>query len=115
QLPISWKNERLSERPVCSCFRLALTAVFAGMVQIKRAREAKRMRAELEHLLTRIPKLQEVIEAMHRCKATHVESVPVIRKKTVWAGLVEVFDITDHPKANAAMRGAFQKERRRAL
>src|SRR5947209_5574889 len=88
----------------------ALSAVFAAMLQIKRARDAKRMRAELEHLLTRVPKLLEAVEVMHQCKAVHVESVPVIEmfgKKTVWEGVVEVFNITGHPKAERCYAWSF--------
>jgi len=50
----------------------------------------------------RIEKLRDAVQVMHRCSATHVQSVPVVEmfgQQTVWEGVVEVFDITDHPKA----------------
>ncbi len=43
-----------------------------------------------------------VVEQLHKCKAEHVESVPItetFRGKTVWHGKVEVFALTGHPKA----------------
>lgn len=39
---------------------------------------------------------------MHKCSAVHVCTVPVHEKfngQTVWEGVVEVFDLTGHPKA----------------
>jgi hypothetical protein len=50
-----------------------------------------------------IEELREAIRHMHGGEATHVESVPVTEKfhgKTVWEGIVEVFDLRDHPQAN---------------
>lgn len=49
-----------------------------------------------------IEKLREVIHHLHGVEARHVESVPikeVYQGKTIWEGVVEVFDITGHPKA----------------
>jgi len=49
--------------------------------------------------------LKEVIYRTHGAKATHRESVPVKETwqgKTVWEGVVEVFDLHDHPEANTA-------------
>jgi hypothetical protein len=46
-----------------------------------------------------------VIYALHGAKATHRQSVPVkevFDGKTVWDGIVEVFDLHGHPKANTA-------------
>jgi hypothetical protein len=46
-----------------------------------------------------------VIYKLHGAKATHVESVPVkevFQGKTVWDGVVEVFDLKDHPKTHRA-------------
>jgi hypothetical protein len=45
----------------------------------------------------RIEKLLDAVQVMHRCKAEHRESVPVIEMfgdKVVWEGVVEVFKIT---------------------
>lgn len=50
----------------------------------------------------RIDKLKDAVQVMHRCTASHVESVPVVEMfgtQTVWEGVVEVFQITGHPKA----------------
>jgi hypothetical protein len=52
--------------------------------------------------LTYIEKLREVIHHLHGVEARHVESVPikeVYQGKTIWEGVVEVFDITGHPTA----------------
>lgn len=50
----------------------------------------------------RIEKLREAVQVMHRCLATHAESVPVremFGSKAAWEGVVEAFTITGHPKA----------------
>lgn len=50
----------------------------------------------------RIANLQSAIETMHKCKARHVESVPVIelfRGKVAWDGVVETFELVGHPMA----------------
>jgi hypothetical protein len=50
-----------------------------------------------------ITELRNVIHRLHGGKASHVESVPVkesFQGQTVWDGVVEVFDLTGHPKAN---------------
>jgi hypothetical protein len=52
--------------------------------------------------LTYIEKLRKVIHHFHGIDAVHLESVPikeVYEGKTVWEGVVEVFDITGHPTA----------------
>ena len=49
--------------------------------------------------------LGNVIYKLHGAKATHVKSVPVkevFKGKTVWDGIVEVFDLTGHPKTHRA-------------
>jgi hypothetical protein len=49
-----------------------------------------------------IERLQMVIQQLHKCTAKHVQSVPVhevFRGQTAWRGVVEVFDLTGHPKA----------------
>jgi hypothetical protein len=46
--------------------------------------------------------LREVIRRLHGVEAKHVESVPVketFQGRTVWEGVVEVFDLLEHPKA----------------
>lgn len=50
-----------------------------------------------------IEELQQVIHKLHGVQSTHVQSVPVreeFRGQTVWNGVVEVFDLAGHPKAN---------------
>lgn len=52
-----------------------------------------------------IENLRSVIGKLHGCGSKHVESVPVhevFRGQTVWDGVVEVFDLTGHPKAKRA-------------
>jgi hypothetical protein len=47
--------------------------------------------------------LKQVIFHLHKANPTWVESVPVrevFHGQTVWQGDVEVFDLTNHPKAN---------------
>lgn len=59
----------------------------------------------------RIDKLKDAVQVMHRCTATHVESVPMVEmfgKQTVWEGVVEVFQITGHPKAKRCYAWSFQ-------
>ena len=55
--------------------------------------------------MTYIEELREVIRLLHGVESTHRESVPVkevFNGKTVWEGIVEVFDLIDHPIANTA-------------
>jgi hypothetical protein len=49
-----------------------------------------------------IDELQGVIRKLHGVESKHVESVPVketFKGKTVWEGIVEVFELVGHPKA----------------
>ena len=49
-----------------------------------------------------IESLRAVIGKLHGCDSKYVESVPVheiFQGKTAWKGIVEVFDLTGHPKA----------------
>jgi hypothetical protein len=55
--------------------------------------------------MTEIQELAKVIQKLHGVKSTHVESVPVhevFQGKTIWAGVVEVFDLQNHPKTHRA-------------
>ena len=55
--------------------------------------------------MTYIEELKDVIRRLHGVESTHVESVPVketLQGKTVWEGLVEVFDLHGHPQATKA-------------
>ena len=50
-----------------------------------------------------IPELQDVIRRMHGVESTHVESVPVketFQGKTVWEGIVEIFEIRGDARTN---------------
>ena len=46
--------------------------------------------------------LRAAIKKLHGCDSQHVESVPVTESfqgKVVWDGVVEVFDLLNHPSA----------------
>jgi aminoglycoside phosphotransferase (APT) family kinase protein len=52
--------------------------------------------------MTYIEELLGVIQRLHGVDTTHVESVPIkemFQGKTVWEGVVEVFDLIGHPSA----------------
>ena len=52
--------------------------------------------------LNYIRALQAAIRSAEGCDSKHVESVPIrdtYRGKTAWEGVVEVFDLVNHPKA----------------
>ena len=58
---------------------------------------------EIEMAANYITELQDVIRRLYGAEATHVESVPekeTFQGQTVWEGIVEVFDLKDHPKAH---------------
>jgi hypothetical protein len=49
-----------------------------------------------------IQELEDVIRRLHGVESEHVESVPVketFQGRTVWEGIVEVFDLKGHPTA----------------
>jgi hypothetical protein len=53
--------------------------------------------------LTHIEEWQDVIHKLHGATATHRESVPVKETwqgKTIWEGIVEVFDLHGHPQTD---------------
>jgi hypothetical protein len=55
--------------------------------------------------MSHIDELKNTIHKLHGAKATHRASVPVKEEwqgQTVWDGIVEVFDLHGHPKANTA-------------
>jgi hypothetical protein len=55
--------------------------------------------------MNHIDELRAIINKLHGATATHRESVPVKevwQGQTIWEGIVEVFDLEGHPKANAA-------------
>jgi hypothetical protein len=52
-----------------------------------------------------IERLKQVIFHLHKADSRHLESVPVeevFQGQTVWRGVVEVFALVAHPKANRA-------------
>lgn len=60
--------------------------------------------------MTYIEELQDVIKRLHGVESTHVESVPIkeiFQGKTVWEGIVEVFDLKNHPKASRLYAWAY--------
>ena len=63
--------------------------------------------------MTYIEDLKEVIRRLHGVESTHRESVPVkevFQGKTIWEGVVEVFDLHGHPKANTAYAWAHETD-----
>lgn len=55
--------------------------------------------------MNEIDKLRAVIRHLHGVESEHIESVPIketFQGKTVWDGVVEVFDLKGHPKAPRA-------------
>jgi len=60
-----------------------------------------------------IEELRDAIRRLHSVESTHVESVPVkevFQGKTVWEGIVEVFDLIDHPKAPRLYAWAYETD-----
>jgi hypothetical protein len=60
--------------------------------------------------MTYIEELQDVIRRLHGVDSKHVESVPIKEThdgKTVWEGVVEVFDLKNHPKAKRLYAWAY--------
>lgn len=60
--------------------------------------------------MTYIEELQDVIKRLHGVDSKHVESVPIketFQGKTVWEGIVEVFDLIDHPTSPRAYAWAY--------
>ena len=52
-----------------------------------------------------IAELQDTIRRLHGVESKHLESVPVketFQGKTVWEGIVEVFELIGHPNAPRA-------------
>jgi hypothetical protein len=63
--------------------------------------------------LTYIEELRGVIKKLHGVDSRHVESVPVketFKGKTVWDGVVEVFELIGHPKAPRAYAWAHETD-----
>jgi hypothetical protein len=63
--------------------------------------------------MTYIDELRDVIKRLHGVESTHVESVPikeVFQGKTVWDGIVEVFELHGHPKAPKIYAWAYETD-----
>ena len=63
--------------------------------------------------MTYIEELKGVIRKLHRAEARHVQSVPikeVFQGKTIWDGVVEVFDLIGHPKAKRVYAWAHETD-----
>ena len=55
--------------------------------------------------------LQNAILNLHGCKATWIKSVPVkeiFEGEVVWEGVVQVFDLIDHPTAKKCYAWSYQ-------
>lgn len=53
--------------------------------------------------MTNLQELRKIIHELHGATPTYVESVSIRemhKGKIVWDGIVEVFDLAGHPKAN---------------
>jgi len=58
-------------------------------------------------------KLREAMETMHKCKARHVRSEPVVdlfRGEVAWDGIVETFGIEGNPKAKRCYAWSFLQD-----
>ena len=61
----------------------------------------------------RIEQLRQAVETMHKCKARHIESKPVIelfRGKVAWDGVVEAFELTGHPHAKRCYAWSYMEK-----
>lgn len=58
------------------------------------------------------PELKRAVESQHGGTAIYVQSVPVHEEhggETVWDGMVAVFDLVGHPKANRAYAWSYER------
>lgn len=63
--------------------------------------------------MTYIEELRGVIRHLHGVESKHVESVPIketFQGKTVWEGIVEVFELIEHPKAPRVYAWAYETD-----
>lgn len=59
-----------------------------------------------------VSELKQAVESQHGGTATFVQAVPVhevFEGKTVWDGVVHVFDLAGHPKANRAYAWSYER------
>ena len=60
----------------------------------------------------RITKIKTAIRETNGCDSRHVKSVPVTevyKGEIAWDGIVEVFDLIDHPKAKRAFAWSYRE------
>jgi hypothetical protein len=60
-----------------------------------------------------VEELRAVIKKLHGVDSRHVDSVPVkevFRGQTVWDGMVEIFEIRDHPKTSRIFAWSHQTD-----
>ena len=77
-------------------------AVISALAEGSSIRSIERITSVHRDTIMRLGVRESVIRRLHGVEATHVESVPVketFRGKTVWDGIVEVFELHGHPKA----------------
>ena len=63
--------------------------------------------------MKRFEKLKDVIFDLHGARATHRESVPITETwngQTIWDGVVEVFDLHEHPHTDTAYAWSYQTD-----
>jgi len=60
-----------------------------------------------------ISELRDVIRRLHGVESSHIETVPVkevFAGQTVWEGIVEVFELHNHPKADRVYAWAHETD-----
>jgi hypothetical protein len=63
--------------------------------------------------MTEHERLQKAIKDLHGCESTFLRSEPIqetFRGETVWDGVVEIFVLTDHPRASLAYAWAHETD-----
>lgn len=63
--------------------------------------------------MSHITDLRDVIHKLHGAKAEHIQSVAVremFGDRVVWDGVVEVFDLNDHPDASRVYAWAHETD-----
>src|SRR5438874_458058 len=57
--------------------------------------------------------LRDAIRKLHGCESEHIESVPITERfqgKTVWDGVVEVFALRGHPRAQRCYAWSYAQD-----
>jgi hypothetical protein len=60
-----------------------------------------------------VDQLKQAVESQHGGTATFVQAVPVHEVhngETVWDGVVHIFDLKGHPKANCAYAWSYERD-----